>query len=203
MNQLATPEDVLDYWLGETPEKPETLTERNALWFAKSFKTDSEIADRFVETLSALANGLCEDWAARGPRERLAAIIVLDQFSRNIFRGHRFSFTHDRLARELMQAGLEAGEDQTLSEPERVFFYLPAEHSEDIADQDLSVRLFQTLTDGARADYKEFCKATLDYAHQHREVIAQFGRFPHRNRALRRASTPEERAYLDKPGAGF
>ena len=150
---MVTPQEVLDYWLGDTPQRPEALKEKNALWFQKSFETDKEIADRFVPVLGALAAGLAADWARQGPKARLAAIIVLDQFSRNVFRGHRYSFLQDPLARRLMQDGLKAGEDRGLSEPERVFFYLPAEHSEAMADQDLSVDLFETLARQARPDH--------------------------------------------------
>lgn len=200
---MVTPQEVLDYWLGDTPEDPEGLKQRNKLWFTKSYETDAEIADRFLPIMGALAAGLAADWAEQGARERLAAIIALDQFSRNVFRGHRYSFLHDPIALHLMREGLRAGEDKTLSEPERVFFYLPAEHSEAMADQDLSVRLFEQLVEDARPEYRDFCKTTLDYAYKHRDVIKAYGRFPHRNDVLRRASTPEEREYLSKPGAGF
>lgn len=200
---MVTPKEVLDYWLGETPANPSALKEKNKLWFTKSFDTDAEIAERFVPVLGALAAGLADEWARQGAKQRLAAIIVLDQFSRNVFRGHRYSFLHDPIARRLMRDGLQAGEDRTLSEPERIFFYLPAEHSEAMADQDLSVRLFETLARQARPAYRDFCQTVVDYAHQHRDVIEQFGRFPHRNEVLNRASTPEEEAYLSKPGAGF
>ena len=200
---MTSPEEVLEYWLGDTPTNPASLSEKNKLWFMKSIETDAEIADRFVPVMGELAAGLAADWAERGARGRLAAIIVLDQFSRNVFRGHRYSFMHDPLSRFLMQTGLERGEDKELSEPERVFFYLPAEHSETMANQNLSVKLFEALTEEAREGYREFCSTTLDYAYRHREVIEKFGRFPHRNEVLGRTSTPEEKDYLAQPGAGF
>ena len=200
---MITPDDVLSYWIGDTATSTGQLKEKNKLWFTKSFETDEEIASRFTDVIGALAAGLAADWANRGARGRLAAIIALDQFSRNIFRGHRYSFMHDPLSRHLMQVGLELGQDRTLSETERVFFYLPAEHSEKMADQNLSVSLFEKLSEEARADYKEFCKTTLDYAYKHREVIERFGRFPHRNELLQRTSTPTEEKYLAQPGAGF
>ncbi|RIJ23661.1 DUF924 domain-containing protein [Henriciella barbarensis] len=200
---MITPEDVLSYWIGDTATSTGQLKEKNKLWFTKSFETDEEIARRFTDVIGALAAGLAADWANRGARGRLAAIIALDQFSRNIFRGHRYSFMHDPLSRHLMQVGLDLGQDRTLSEPERVFFYLPAEHSEKMADQNLSVSLFEKLSEEAREDYREFCKATLDYAYKHREVIERFGRFPHRNELLQRTSTPAEEKYLAQPGAGF
>ena len=199
----VTPATVLDYWIGDTARSADALETKNKLWFQKSFETDQEIADRFLPTLTALADGMAHDWAAQGPRERLAAIIVLDQFSRNIFRDHRFAFKHDPLALALSKVGIVAGEDAGLAEAERVFFYLPFEHSEDMADQDQSVALFEKLAGDAREAFRPFCEGTLDYAYQHQDVIERFGRFPHRNKALRRTSTREEQAYLSKPGAGF
>lgn len=203
MTGLVTAQDVLDFWIGEAANSGEGLKEKSPLWFQKSFETDTQIAERFVPTLAALANGLAADWAREGPHQRLAAIIVLDQFSRNIFRGHRFSFTHDKMARNLMKTGLATNQDRQLSEAERVFFYLPAEHSEDMSDQRLSVRLFEQLVRDARPEFRDYCQTTLDYAHQHKQVIEQFGRFPHRNSALKRRSTADEQVYLAKPGSGF
>lgn len=198
-----SPDDVLDFWIGTTATSPEALDEKSKLWFQKSFETDRHIADTYVTVLADLAAGKAAGWAGRGPKARLAAIIVLDQFSRNIFRGHRFSFKHDALALRLAREGLARGEDHGMPETERVFFYLPFEHSEDIGDQHRSVDLFETLAREAREGFKAFCDMTLDYARQHLDVIERYGRFPHRNKLLRRASTREEEAYLRKPGAGF
>lgn len=199
----VTPATVLDFWLGDTSHSADAIETRNTLWFQKRFETDRQIADTYVSKLADLAAGEAHDWANRGPHERLAAIIVLDQFSRNIFRKHRLSFAHDPLALRLAEDGLARGEDRALAETERVFFYLPFEHSERMADQERSVSLFETLASEAREPFKPFCKTTLDYAYQHKDVIERFGRFPHRNTALRRPSTREEQAYLSEPGAGF
>ncbi|MGB3626648.1 MAG: DUF924 family protein [Henriciella sp.] len=203
MTETVTPDDVLDYWIGETRQDAGAIERFNTIWFVKRFETDREIAERFVDVLADLASGLATEWAKQGARERLAAIIVLDQFSRNIFRGHRLSYAHDPLARNLMKTGLALGEDKQLSETERVFFYLPAEHSEDRMDQKLAVRLFKQLVSEARPEFREFCETTYDYAEKHAEVISKFGRFPHRNKTLRRTSTFDEQTYLSQPGAGF
>lgn len=203
MTEKVSPDDVLAYWIGETRESADALEAYNKLWFQKSFETDREIAERFVSILADLASGLASDWAKQGARPRLAAIIVLDQFSRNIFRGHKFSFTHDPLARNLMKTGLALGEDRKLSETERVFFYLPAEHSEERIDQKLSLRLYRQLVSEARPPFKDFCETVHDYAEKHAEVIDEYGRFPHRNSVLRRRSSAQEAAYLNQPGAGF
>lgn len=200
---LPTPGAVLDYWIGPATHDHVAAKKKNKLWFVKSLATDGEIAERFLPLVSALASGLAYDWAAQGPRQRLAAIIALDQFSRNIFRGHALSFKHDKLALGLAKEGLVLDEDKSLSEIEKIFFYIPLEHSERKHDQAFSVQVFTKLAKTARPAFKEICENTLEYAIKHKDVIDQFGRFPHRNAILKRTNTPEEMAYLSKPGAGF
>ncbi len=203
MSELPSPDGVLDYWLGTAIEDAEAAKQKNQLWFIKSDATDAHIKTQFSPLLQALADGLAEDWAAIGPRARLAAIIVFDQFSRNMFRGQSGSFAYDPFALQLTEAGLSKSEDAALSEVERIFFYLPLEHSERLANQDRCVALYAQLAQDARSDFKPLCQSTLDYAHKHRDVIRQFGRFPHRNAILKRTNTAAEQAYLDQPGSGF
>lgn len=200
---IVTPLDILEFWIGPARDEPAEALQRQALWFRKSIETDREIADRFLPTLSVLAGGLDEEWARRGPRARLAAIIALDQFTRNIFRGTAHAFENDARALRLAEASVASGEDRTLTEMERVFLYLPFEHAENLECQDQGVRLFERLLDDSRNGFHDIVANTLDYAIAHRKVIAEFGRFPHRNEQLGRASTAEELAYLAKPGAGF
>ena len=126
-------------------------------------------------------------------RNRLAAIIVLDQFARNMFRGDPQTFAADIHALNEAKVMAALGLDRQLTKRERVFCYMPFEHAENMEDQNTSVRLFTELDEGD----------TLDYAHQHRDVIAEFGRFPHRNAVLGRVNTAAEEVYLSKPGAGF
>jgi len=123
-------------------------------------------------------------------------IILLDQLSRNVFRGSPEAFAADPHARDIARRMVATGLDASLTPVERIFIYLPFEHSEDLADQDQSVRLFETL----RGDLGD---KTTDYADRHREVIREFGRFPHRNAVLGRQNTPAEEEYLARPGAGF
>ncbi len=203
MTNLPSPEAVLDYWIGPAVNDAAAATQKNQLWFIKSDATDQQIADLFKPLVTALANGLAPEWAALGPRQRLAAIIGLDQFPRNLFRGSAKSFAHDPFALDLTMTGLANGDDKALSEVERMFFYLPLEHSELIADQDRAVEQFSGLAQDARPDFKPLCDSTLDYAIRHRDVIVQFGRFPHRNAMLGRTDTPEEQTYLATPGSGF
>lgn len=200
---LPTPGAVLDFWIGAATDDHLFADRQHKLWFTKSAATDAFISQHFSSLLDALTQGLAAEWASAGPRARLAAIIVLDQFSRNMFRGHARAFDSDPLARALAREGVEAGADQQLSEIERSFFYLPFEHSEDLADQDRGVQLFETLEREARAVFKPICTSSLDYARRHRAVIHEFGRFPHRNAALGRQNTAAEARYLSKPGAGF
>lgn len=200
---LPTPGAVLDYWIGAATDDHLFANRQHKLWFAKSDQADAFIAAQFGPLHTALEAGLSEHWAAAGPRARLAAIIVLDQFSRNMFRGTRAAFASDTHALELAKAGIESGEDRQLTEVERVFFYLPFEHSEAMTDQKKSVRVFETLLQDARSTFRPKCVGFLDYAHQHRDVIERFGRFPHRNAVLGRTNTEAEAEYLSKPGAGF
>ncbi len=183
-----TPETVLTFWFGHDP------TERRKEWFEKNSAFDAQCAS-FADPLRDAQAGLYDHWATT-PQGALALLVLLDQLSRNLHRGSGEAFAADGKAREVARAMIAQGFDQHLTPPQRMFVYLPFEHSEVLADQDESVRLFETLRDALGAE-------TIDYAHRHRDVIRRFGRFPHRNAALGRANTPEEDAYLAEPGAGF
>jgi uncharacterized protein (DUF924 family) len=202
MSALPSPEDILAFWIADA-DTPEGLKAQSKKWFNGGKDFDAELEAKFLPLLETLSAGpLAEDWAARGAKGRLAAIIVLDQMSRNIFRGSPRAFAQDRLALHLCKEGLEKGEDEDLAEAERVFFYLPLEHSEALDDQDWAVALFTALYNTAREDFREYTKTTMDYAIQHRDAIRQFGRFPHRNKVVARTSTPEELEWLAE-GGGF
>lgn len=204
MTNLPAPSDVIAFWIGDAASSAEEAGVKNKMWFAKSEDIDAEIRAKFLPLLETLAAGpLADDWAERGTSERLAAIIVLDQFSRNLFRGSPRAFSQDALALRLCKEGLSLREDLTLSEAERIFFYLPLEHSEDIGDQTRAVEMFSALVKDARSAFRQLAETTLEFAYAHKSVIEQFGRFPHRNAALARETTPQEAAYLAKPGSGF
>jgi len=198
-SNITTPADVLAFWFGTPP------VQARAEWFRKSDDFDALLRGRFGPLVEqALAGGLPAAWAATAPA-RLAQIVVLDQFTRNIFRGTARAFTGDALALELAQALVADGGDLTLAPLQRWFAYLPLEHAEDAALQAESVRLFNALaTDRSiGSELAPTLANALDYAQRHRAVIARFGRFPHRNAALGRASTAEEQAWLLLPGSGF
>jgi uncharacterized protein (DUF924 family) len=197
----VNPQAVLDFWFG--PPGAAASAPREA-WFRKSAAFDDEIRGRFGALVeAALAGPLPPPWDADAAA-RLAQLIVLDQFPRNLFRDSARAFAGDARALALAQRMVAAGEDRALAPLQRWFCYLPLEHAEDLALQDESVRLFQALAAEAPDEGLATTLAgALDYAQRHREVIARFGRFPHRNRVLGRASTPEELEYLSQPGAGF
>lgn len=189
-------QDVLDFWF--LPEGAEGHGKQRIEWFRKDEAFDAALRERFGALIQqALAGGLRE-WDELGPRGTLARIIVLDQFTRNAFRGAPEAFAGDTLALASAQQLVDTGEHLTLSPVERQFTYMPFEHAEDARMQEQAVSLFTELA----TQHEGFGEA-LDYAHRHRGVIARFGRFPHRNPILGRASTPEELAYLALPGAGF
>ena len=200
---LQTPGDVLEFWFDDCAASPEAMQTRHELWFKKSDATDRLIAQRGVDVLARLASGEARKWADKGPAERLAAIVALDQFTRNIFRTSGSAFENDALALELCKDGLDKGEDKVLSPVRRWFFYMPLEHSEDLADQERCVGLLKDLIKAVDDDHRPLYESALDYARKHREVVEKYGRFPHRNALLGRTSTAPEKDYLAKPGAGF
>jgi uncharacterized protein (DUF924 family) len=184
---------VLDFWFG-TPGSPEHGSDRPE-WFRKDEAFDARIRERFGTLIAAVLGGARFGAA---PQETLAAIIVLDQFTRNAHRDTPLAFAGDAKALALAQAMTARSADHGLPVLQRSFVYLPFEHAEDLALQDRSVRCFEGLAAAAPA-----MRDRLDYALRHREVIRRFGRFPHRNAILGRASTPEEIAFLTEPGSRF
>jgi uncharacterized protein (DUF924 family) len=193
-----TPGGVLHFWFAYAADHAAAVADRMALWFGADFDVDAAIARRFGDLLAQVASGGAQRWAARGPRERLAAILVLDQFSRNIFRGTPGAFENDPLARLLAREGLHLGEDQALHPVERWFMYMPFMHSESTADQRLSIARFTALAESAPAGYEDALGQVLHHAKQHAATIRRFGRFPSRNAALGRETTPDEDAWLRK-----
>jgi uncharacterized protein (DUF924 family) len=175
----ATPADVLAFWRAAGTAK----------WFSKDDALDAEITARFLTTYEAAAAGVLIAWEAT-PDDALALVIVLDQFPRNMFRGSARAFAADPLAREVADRALARGFDQHIPASERMFFYLPFEHSETITDQERATALFSSHGD----------EDLLRWAQLHADIIRRFGRFPHRNAMLGRVTTPEEQTFLDAGG---
>jgi uncharacterized protein (DUF924 family) len=191
----AEAQDVTDFWFG-APGSPEYGTSREA-WFRKDPAFDASIARRFGRLIERALGGELRDWDAQ-PDSALARIVVLDQFTRNVFRDTARAFAGDALALQAAKAMVAAGHDRALAPERRSFVYLPFEHAEDRAAQDESVRLFTQLETENPA-----LTGLIDYALRHRAIVARFGRFPHRNAALGRPSTPEEIRFLEEPGSRF
>jgi uncharacterized protein (DUF924 family) len=190
---MTSPQDVIDFWFG-APGSPEFGKPRE-LWFRKSEETDATIRERFGADVEAALAGRRNDWA-RTPRETVALVLLLDQFTRNIFRDTPRAFAGDAQALRLVRGMVERGEDRTLAPIERWFIYLPFEHSESLPMQQEALRLFGQLASEGHPD-------ALVWAQKHHDVIARFGRFPHRNQILGRVSTPEELSFLQQPGSRF
>lgn len=170
---------VVGFWKEAGPAK----------WFAKDEAFDAQFRDRFMEAHLAAARRELDHWAET-PFGSLALLILLDQFPRNVWRGTGHAFATDPLARHYAIQALDAGQDQRVENDLRRFFYLPLQHAEDMTSQDRQVALFQSMER----------EPTDRWAEHHHGVVARFGRFPHRNRALGRETTPEEQIFLDQDG---
>ena len=182
--------DVLAFWFGEPPGPS------RAEWFRKDPAFDQQIRDRFAELHKRAARGELDAWRA-SPDSMLALVIVLDQFSRNMYRGDARAFAQDARARDCAHQALARGDDEVALPVHRQFLYLPLEHSEDMADQDLCVERMRLLDAFAET------KGLVKWAESHRDIVRRFGRFPHRNAALGRATTAEEAEFLKRPGSSF
>jgi uncharacterized protein (DUF924 family) len=179
MNQIPTPADVLAFWRAAGPDK----------WFEKDDVFDGEIRERFLDTYAAAAAGRLAAW--EGDHEgALALLIVVDQFPRNMFRGDARTYAADPLARAVAERAIARGFDKLYVPPERRFFYLPFTHSENLAHQERCIALNRAAGD----------EEGVKWAEVHADIIRRFGRFPHRNQVLGRATTPEEQAFLDAGG---
>jgi uncharacterized protein (DUF924 family) len=187
---LTTFREVLHFWFGE-PAGP-----ARAEWFRKDPAFDEAIRSRFGELHAAAARRELESWRA-APEPMVALVVILDQFSRNLHRGEARAFAQDEHARECANQAIGRGDDLLLLPVHRQFLYLPLEHSEALADQERCVELMRSLEEF------EPTRGLTEWAEKHRVIIARFGRFPHRNAALGRTSTPEEVEFLKQPGSGF
>ena len=180
---LPAVDDVIRFWF-------EVLSPRD--WYGAPENVDAEIRSRFGGLYEVLEDHVPQDWLAN-PRGLLAAILVLDQFPRNMFRGRPQAFATDAEALALSKEALSTRADMALPPKQRAFIYLPFQHAENSDDQVRSVGLFTALGS----------PLNLDYAIRHQEVVERFGRFPHRNATLGRHSTEEEKAFLKEPGSSF
>lgn len=193
---------LLDWWFGDAEAASAVAAQRGKLWFGYRASQDAEARERFGElSAQALAGGL-QDWAEQA-EGWLALILLLDQLSRMIHRATPQAFAGDARAQQLVRRGLAQGLERQLPAIRQVFVYLVLEHAEDLVTQNLAVERFRALREQVPAAERELFGGYLDYAVRHQQVIARFGRFPHRNTILARASTPDELAFLAEPGSRF
>lgn len=191
---LATPAQVLAFWFGDADAV-------DTRWFRKSGAYDREISQRFGATLEAALAGRLDGWAADDDGT-LALILVLDQFARNLHRGSARAFAGDAAALTWALRLVDGGGHLRLAPLRRWFAYMPLEHAEDLALQRRCVQLFEVLA-ADPGPHRAALAGALDYARRHHDVVARFGRFPHRNAALGRASSADEVAFLQQPGSSF
>jgi uncharacterized protein (DUF924 family) len=196
---FTLPEEVLAFWFGDLDDRGLPAPERSQRWFRSAPEFDAEIRERFGEAIEAALAGHMESWANR-PRGRLALILLLDQFTRNVYRGTAQAFAGDERARAHTLAALDAGEEAELRPIERYFVYMPLEHAEDMDLQERSVALFTALAAEVPAPARRIFTDAITWAERHRGEIAAFGRFPGRNQALDRPSTPAEQQHLKRRG---
>jgi uncharacterized protein (DUF924 family) len=195
-------DELLEFWFGDDPDDAAVAKAKAELWWDHRPETDEILQVRFGTAVSSAAVGILDHWTG-SPRGRLALILLLDQLPRAIYRGTAEAFAQDSMARKVAEGGFDSGADKLLRPIERLFFYLPFEHSENLEDQDQSVALYRKLLSEVADSHREIFAEFVDYAVRHREIIARFGRFPHRNAILGRDSTPDEKAFLEQPGSSF
>lgn len=201
---MSEPEAVLSYWFPPGIHEADAGTYRQQIlrWFQGGPEVEREISGRFAPVLEQARRGKLDSWAQM-PRSRLALIIVLDQFSRNVYKGTPLAYAQDPAALRLVQTGIEAGMDRDMEVAERLFFVLPLGHTEDSGLPERAnwlVRYAEKQVEIAPDHLKPIYEFSLSQSRAHREVIARFGRHPHRNEILGRDSTPEELEYLGKEG---
>ena len=191
----TSPAGILAYWLGRSAEGPSAAESQRGRWYQGGPGVDAEIAERFGPYVELARDQGLSDWEG-SPHGTLALVILLDQFTRNIYRGTRDAYSGDALALEIAIRALARGRDRSLSVPGRIFLYHPFHHAEDLIEQERSVTLLEGLERVAPGEWKPYVRQRVEGFGRHRDIVARFGRFPHRNCVLGRPSSREETAYL-------
>ena len=199
---MITAEHILSFWFANATHDPNQAQERYDFWFRATPEIDAEIRQRFADLYSQARAGELQAWEA-SPHSCLALIIVLDQFPRNLYRATPAAFATDSQAQTLVKHGLTQSYQSALSWIEQAFFLMPLQHAEQPSLQQESVRRSQQLLNQAPAEWRKILDSFHRSAEKHLSIIQQFGRFPHRNSILGRASTPEEQAFLDAGSGSF
>ncbi|NNE61907.1 MAG: DUF924 domain-containing protein [Woeseia sp.] len=210
MNATITDEDqvridrVLEFWFREQDMSAPKIDSRMDLWFGEDEVFDQEIAATFGDDIELASRGKLDHWT-HTPRGRLALILLLDQFRRNMYRNTADAFAMDQVVLKLCVEGAMAKADKDLSAIERVFFYMPLQHAESLRVQAKSVEIYNKLATAVTPTYRETFETIAQFAELHHDIVERFGRFPHRNKLLGRDNTPEEQEYLsgdDTPDFG-
>jgi len=193
---------ILEFWFRAQELSAPQIDRRMDIWFGEDEVFDHECKKEFSDDVELASSGKLDHWAHE-PRGRLALILLLDQFRRNIYRNTAAAFAKDAVALKLCVEGAMAKKDQGLTPIQRAFFYMPLQHAESAKVQSKSVELFTKLAESVSPTYRETFETIAQFAELHRDIIAQFGRFPHRNALLNRPNTPEEDEYLSTDSPDF
>jgi len=199
---LETQDTILEFWFGAGRDDVAVAREKSKLWWSKDIAADRVIRQRFEDVLNQAARSELDQWSAT-PTGTLALILLTDQFPRNMYRNTPQAFAFDALARDWCKHGIDRGLDRSLRPIERVFFYMPLEHSELLHDQYLAVALFEKLMAAVGPERQSDFTGFLEFAVRHRDIVERFGRFPHRNAILGRESSAQEQAFLLEKGSSF
>lgn len=194
--------DVLDFWFSGSNLDSPTVDSRMDRWFGSDDELDTAIVERFGELVEKASSGELDDWAGQ-PEGRLALIILLDQFRRNIYRGKPEAFDKDKDALKFAIEGTMAGDHNRLSAEQRIFFFMPLQHAESLKIQEKSVSIYNALAESVTGTLRETFATCAHFAELHRDIIAEFGRFPHRNAILGRDNSSAESAYLSGNAPSF
>ena len=194
--------DVVNFWLGDSVHTPEAAAVQRELWYDGGPEFDARIASEYGELVVQARNRDLNDWATE-PEGALALVILLDQFTRNIYRGTAEVYSGDALAWSIADQAVTSGLDHALPVTGRIFLYHPFHHSEVLVEQNRGVALLEAMQATSPPQWKAYARRSVEGFSGHRDIVARFGRFPHRNRALNRANTPEEDTYLKSGGKTF
>jgi uncharacterized protein (DUF924 family) len=196
-------ERILSFWFKEQELSAPQIDRRMDIWFGEDPVFDHEIEKEFSDDIEKASDGKLDHWVDE-PHGRLAVILLLDQFRRNVYRGTVKAFSHDKVALKLCVEGAMEKKDKGLTPIQRVFFYMPLQHAESRKVQAKSVELYERLAESVSPTLQETFLTVAQFAELHKDIIDQFGRFPHRNSLLGRENTPEEDEYLagDSPDFG-
>lgn len=194
--------EISTFWLGESLAGPDAAAGRRDFWYRGGESVDNEIRERFLEFVTKACTGELTEWG-RTPEGAFALILLLDQFTRNLFRNSPDAYAGDKHAFAVVSDAIDGGLDRELHPVQRIWLYHPFHHSEMAAQQDRGIRLLHDIRETASEEWHPYIERSITGWTRHRNIVARFGRFPHRNHVLGRTSTPDEAAFLETEGESF